>query len=205
MKRNCFIHAFIFALSAIPLVAYSSIPISYFSEEQVTDQQLKDLAVEKLFVPYNSDRAYFENELKQKHTITIWIISQRNQKIELIDALRKIFLEKEDAIIRQPSSYYVDGLNRVIYNTLSGENGFGDLNKGLGAMFKSIALMDGDFDNGKSTAETLKSYSGEELFEYFKENYPDKYENLIRIDKERGRIQQHTANSGGASLNSRDK
>jgi len=187
MKKKHLIFSFILILLFSLTTVRAALDIKYFSEEKISDQQLKDLAVEKLYIPYDADKAYNKSELDQKNTVSIWIMMERKKKIELIDTLKKMWLEKENTVIRLPASHYVDELNGVIYNNLSRENGFEELRRGLGAMFKTIALMDGDYDNGKSMVETLRNYSGEDLFEYFKVNFPDKYEKLVKLDKERGR------------------
>jgi len=168
------------------LPAYSSIPeIDYAKQPPPTEQQLKDLAIEKGLIPSDADKAYFKDELSRKNTVTTWLLLKREDKIKVVDNLKKMFKDKDNVTIKLPSAYYVDEINGVMYNSI--KNGdIDETNKrGIGIMFKTIAMMDGDYDNGKNRIEELRKHVGEELFQIIKEKYPDKYEHLINLDKKK--------------------
>ncbi len=181
---GCTVASFLFSLSTVYALVSKS---AYFSQNKITDQQLEDLAIRKLFIPYNHDDAYYKSELERKNTIPMWISADRSKKIGLIDGVKKAYLEEKHAVIKLPASYYVDEINGVLYSCLESGDYSDDLQKGIGVMFKTIALLDGDFDNGESLIKTLRKYAGEELFMLFKDSYPDKYYKLIKLDKERNR------------------
>ena len=171
-------------LSILP--AHSAIPeIDYVKQPAPTEKQLSDLAVEKGIIPPAADRAYLDNQINQNNTITTWILASRESKIKLIDQLKKIFKDKENVTIKLPDSYYVDEVNGVLYNSI--KNGDIDESKkrGLGVTFVTIAMMDGDYDSGKnSRVEELRKHMGEEMFNRYKKEYPEKYEYLFKLDKQ---------------------
>lgn len=184
--KTLVIISFVFILLSPPVALSLTPPANTLTENKITDQELKDLAVEKLFIPYNADNAYYKSQKEQKNTMTIWVITNRQTKIDLIEKLKEIWLENEKVVIKLPASYYIDEINQAMYNSLKSDSWSDDFQRGLGVMFKAIALMDGDFDNGKSYIATLKAYFSDEWIQFFKDNYPDKYDKLIKLDKERG-------------------
>ena len=46
----------------------------------------------------------------------------------------------------------------------------------LGNIFKTIAVMEGDYDNGKDKVAVAKEYMGEDGFQMYQRMYPEKYE-----------------------------
>ncbi|MEI8349871.1 MAG: hypothetical protein WCI77_06935 [Candidatus Omnitrophota bacterium] len=146
-----------------------------------TDEQLLNLAITKGIIPKNRGTDYFEQELKKKNSIAIWIVWPREGKIALVDSLKKIFLEKEGTKINNPSEYYVDIINTALYNSIC-ENKLKNT-KGIKALFVTTVLMEGDFDNGEDKVELLKNHLGEKLFEAYKKEYPEKYQYLVEMAK----------------------
>jgi hypothetical protein len=163
--------------------AYSIIIERTDGKTVITDEQVKEAAIANGAIPESPEDFDMEKELESKNTIIIWINMDRNDKIRLIDTLKEKFREN-GVIIGYPSEYYVNEINGVIYNDMQREEMINPTKKGVGAIFKSIALMDGDYNNGGSRIEALREYSGEELFEYYKEHYPEKYEYLLKLDSE---------------------
>jgi len=165
--------------------AYPSQSTPWFrSNEHYTDQQLKELAIEYNVIPEETDESYLQTQKEGRKTITIWILSERKEKVATIDSVKKMFLEKRGVKINNPSEYYVDEINGVIYNSTKGDKYFSTSKEGLGVIFRTIALQEGDFDNGKGKVEALKEYMGEEGLKWYKEEYPKKYQYLIEMDKE---------------------
>ena len=59
--------------------------------------------------------------------------------------------------------------------------------KGIGVVFKSIAIQEGDFDakDGRAKTDILRDYFGEKMTEWYKETFPEKYEYLRKLDEEK--------------------
>ena len=57
--------------------------------------------------------------------------------------------------------------------------------KGIGTIFKTIAIMERDYDDGsgRSKVEILKDFLGEEKFEWYKEKYPNKFRCIEKMDE----------------------
>ena len=97
-----------------------------------------------------------------------------------IEFLKKAFAE-EGAVVRKTASFYVNQINIRIYHTLQ-ENKSEYLEIiDLGILFKSLAIMEGDFDDGTNKIEQFKTWYGENGYEQLKENYPEKLEKLSGI------------------------
>ena len=85
--------------------------------------------------------------------------------------------KKDGVIIRLPSEYYVTEITGDIYNSIVN----GDIVvMELGNIFKTIAVMEGDYDNGKDKVAVAKEYMGEDGFRMYQRMYPEKYEKLMR-------------------------
>ncbi len=188
MKKQLIVVLFftvIVSLLYIPSV-YSSIPEILFSKQPPpTEQQLKDLAIEEGLIPLDTDKAHFKDKLSQKNTVTTWLLLKREDKIEVVGTLKKMFKDKDNVNIKLPSAYYVDEINGVMYNSIKRGDIDASNKRGAGVMFKTIAMMDGDYDSGNNRVEELRKHLGEEMFSYYKEEYPEKYEYLLRLDKQR--------------------
>ncbi|MCK5706596.1 MAG: hypothetical protein KAI43_02995 [Candidatus Aureabacteria bacterium] len=172
MKRSIFILLILFTSSI-----YASVPKKDFKLEiieKVTDENLKDLALKKGVIPKNVSK---QEELDKKNTVTLWILQPRDEKINLINFLKKTY--KDDGVfIKKPAELYVDEINTVIYNSLNGDFVFGRDKKGVGVIFKTIAIMDGDFDNGENKLKLLKEWFGPEQTKRIKKYFPGKIEKL---------------------------
>jgi len=150
--------------------------------DRVTDEQLKQLAIVKGLVPYEIDSKFIEREIEEKHTITVWFVITRKDKIRLLDYL-KVLYGNDGVKIRRSSAYYVDEINKVLYNSMMNEEIDAGMKIGLGIFIKSIAIMDGDFDNGKNKEQVFRDWAGEEFLEFYKIAYPDKYQALLEKDQ----------------------
>ena len=171
------------------LVFYVSISFLNFSfafignSEYVTDEQLKDLAIRKGIIPKNITQDYINKNFQQKNTVVLWFIMERKDKIALIDTLKEMFKEK-GVTIKNPSAYYVDNINNVLYKSLLNEDFFVHTKKGIGTIFKTIAIMEGDYDDGsgRSKVEILKDFLGEKLFKWYEKNFPKKVKYLYELE-----------------------
>lgn len=153
-------------------------------DEYYTDEGLRELAIEKGVIPKDADHAYFKEQLAQQNSVTTWILIERKSKIQTVNQLKKMFLEKNGVKIKKPSGYYVDEINGVIYNSTKGDEYFSTAKKGVGIIFKTIAIQEGDCDpsDGRSKVEILRDFFGER-FEWYKKTFPEKYEYLIKLKR----------------------
>lgn len=150
----------------------------------ITDNDLKRVAVEYGVIPENPTEEYTQEQIKEENSVIIWILMTEEKKIPLIDALKEKF--KADGIaIRNPSLYYAHEINGVIWNSIQGDKFFSARKKGAGLIFRTIAIMEGDFDDGsgRTAMELFKDWFGEEEVEWFKQTYPEKYQYLIELDR----------------------
>ncbi len=149
-----------------------------------TDDDLKSSAIDEGLIPSNADENYIQEEIKNKNTITFWIAVDRENKISMVNGLKRMFNEQSGVIIRKSAAYYVDEINAILWNSIQN----GDIKdtgiKGLGYIFKTIAIMDGDFDNGEDKVKLIKEYVGEDYLEQYKKENPDKYDELIERRQE---------------------
>lgn len=99
----------------------------------------------------------------------------------MVDYLKESFMIKSGVVIKNPSEYYVDEINGVIYNSIEND-GKSTARNGVGIIFRTIALMEGDYGNGGSKIEALREYLGTERFEEYKRMYLEKYQYLVEMD-----------------------
>ena len=143
------------------------------------DSELYNLALEKGLIKAD---LHDKNEIERikQNTFLLWIIYDRDEKKEMVNFLKKAFAE-EGAVVRKTASFYVNQINIRIYHTLQ-ENKSEYLEIiDLGILFKSLAIMEGDFDDGTNKIEQFKIWYGENGYEQLKENYPEKLEKLSGI------------------------
>jgi tetratricopeptide (TPR) repeat protein len=147
--------------------------------EHYTDKQLQTLAIQKDIIPQEPDEDYIQKAIQQKETIILWLIMDREDKITMIDGLKERY-RQNGITVRYPSSYYVDEINGVIYKSIIKGDKDTVLRKGIGTCFKTIAIMDGDYNDGRDKIEIFIDYLGEEMLEIYKQMYPDKYKRLLK-------------------------
>ena len=155
-----------------------------FSTNVITDKELRNLAIEEGIFPANIEDFNIQEEVKAKNTVTIWYAMDRAEKITLITETKKLHADKGGAIIKRPSSYYVNEINDVLYNSIKNGDIWSMRKKGLGNIFKTIAIMDGDYDDGRDKVEILNEHLSDKMLAYFRENYPDKYMELLEIKRQ---------------------
>jgi hypothetical protein len=84
--------------------------------------------------------------------------------------------------IRVPVEYYVKEIDLLIQNSV--KNGDEQsLDNGWVISFKTIAAMEGDWDNGEDKLQFAQELMGPEIFKQFMKTYPDKYEKLLKQSK----------------------
>ncbi len=148
-------------------------------QEVITDEYLRTLAVEKGVVKENWKDIGYDDELRERNTIVMWILFSGEEKTAVVDGFKDAFKQR-GINIERASEYYVSEINNVIYrNILTGDVTNAN-KKGLGVIFKTLVLMEGDFGDGKDKIESLREYIGQEKFDEYKKAYPKKYERLLK-------------------------
>ena len=107
-----------------------------------------------------------------------WISLSQEMKNALVERFIQIENDEGGVILKLPASYYAKEINNLVQTYITTKNEEG-LNTSIGVTLHTIAAMEGDWDNGENKLEHAKKWMGEEYFEFFKENYPEKYKRLI--------------------------
>jgi len=178
--QNKLIAFFIFILlAAVP--AYSFQAVDTDPEFQPSQAELLDFAVQKGEVPANRDEAYFYKKVaEEKDTLSAWVGFSQEDKIAILKVLIETF-GKEGAVVKRSPVYYSREIDKILYNGLKSGT-FREM-KGIGMIFKTIAILDGDFDNGEDPKVLLETWAPSEAIEAFKKNNPERYERVFGEQK----------------------
>ena len=184
MKKFLFLWVICSALFLHAVCAEANYLELYQGQLPPSDEEVVNLAIEKGVLPEDLDTIDKQEELESGNSMTFWLLIERQDKISTTDMLIKMFEAKENVIIRKSATYYVDEINGVLYNSIKNGDIVNFKNKGLGSIFKTIAIMDGDFDNGQDKVELFKEWLGEDILELYRQEHPDKYQKLLEIRQE---------------------
>lgn len=148
-----------------------------------TDEEVKELAIEFGFIkPDLSDR------YKANDTVTnwkLWVIRSREEKRLMVRQMKKIYAEADDAVILKPDDHYVDEINIRIQNILR-EGNIDYFNKvAVPTLFKSLAIIEGDYNDGRThPLQLIRNWFGESGVEQMKERFPERYEKLRLMEQD---------------------
>jgi hypothetical protein len=105
-----------------------------------------------------------------------WMAKDEDFKQQIIRSYIKA--AKEDhVIIRLPAEYYKKEMESLVQNSIKNGEEAG-IDNSFGATLKIIAIMEGDWDNGRNKLEYAKEFMGPVVFEDFIKRYPTKYKKL---------------------------
>jgi hypothetical protein len=149
----------------------------------LTDEYLRQVAVEKGILPPDWQNVDITKEAQERNTIVMWLLLSHEEKKAVVDGLKENF-RASGVVIEHPSDHYVSEINGIIYRSIITGDISSTNKKGLGTIFKTVALMDGDFDDGQNKIKALQDYIGQEKFEEYKKLYPDKYRHLLEMDNQ---------------------
>ncbi|MDD3375151.1 MAG: hypothetical protein PHY73_05460 [Candidatus Omnitrophica bacterium] len=172
MKKYFFIAILLFFTSYVH--AFQAVDIN--PEFQPTQEELLGLAIEKDFVPADHGEEYFREKIKEKDTLLAWVGLSQEDKIKILGALIEIH-RQEGTIVERHPVYYAKEIDKTLYIGLR-KGTFREMG-GIGIVFKTIAVMDGDFDNGEDPKVLLESWMPVEVIEVFKQTYPKKYKRIF--------------------------
>lgn len=191
MKCSIFIILFLSILICANATTFFQLNIIDYSnaerQDYPTGEELVSLATDKGLLPESNSDFDLQKHIREKNSLIIWLVSPRQYKIDLIDQLKDMNFHKEGITISNHSAYYVDQINNVIYISLKEDQIEGYNKKGIGEIFKTIAIQEGDFDtnDGRNAMEIMRDYWGEEEFEWYKNTFPKKFEALNRINNKK--------------------
>jgi len=156
----------------------------YQRQSYPSDEEVVNIAIQKGILPQDLDIIDAQEQLKAGNSVIFWLLTPRQDKISAIDELKKMFETKENVLIRKSAIYYVNEMNGVLYHSIDNEDISTFKYKGIGTLFKTIAVMDGDFDNGQDRVELFKEWLGEDVLNIYRQDNPDKYQRLLEIRQE---------------------
>ncbi|RJO63647.1 MAG: hypothetical protein C4540_06725 [Candidatus Omnitrophota bacterium] len=150
--------------------------------KHVSDDQLRERAIERYIIPWNADEAYFREAVEQENSIAVWMMLGRKEKLELVTGMIARYAQN-NVTIKRPPGFYVDAMNAVLYQCMEGEP-FEENTRGyIRILFDTTAILYGDFDNGTDKVEMVRKLLGEDQFEEYKQIFRDTYEALRKEEK----------------------
>lgn len=105
-----------------------------------------------------------------------WAHSDPRFKLALVTNMIKLWSQHHVAI-RRPAEYYVHELDLEVKNSLVNGTSALDPDVSVGAAFRTIAVMDCDWDDGRDRLASAKEWLGPEM-EMVRQRYPEKYKRL---------------------------
>ncbi len=127
-------------------------------------------------------------EAQSRFNCTQWRDLSPEVKLQLLTALIAMAKQREMVTIRLSPEYYVRELDALINRYVSTNNQEA-LKGSVGVTWKTIVVMEGDWDNGEDPLDYAQKIMGRELFDTFRKIYPDKYQHLV--DLHAGRQPSH--------------
>ncbi len=112
---------------------------------------------------YNTLDKYKQAYLEGKcSSVWMWMHMDEENKRDFIHNLRQTFEEKDNVLIKKPTDYYVKMIDKVVESAPQAAS------LKLGAIFKTIVIIEYDFDEGIDKDKTAKQWLGE-YYEKLKE------------------------------------
>ena len=111
-------------------------------------------------------------------TFRSWLASSQTEKLDFVTKLIQA-LKNNGTTLRLPAAYYVHEMDSLVANTQANEGDPG-LNQSVGYSFKTIAVMDCDWDNGQDRLRYAQKLMGPDIFAAYQKNYPEKYQHLVK-------------------------
>ena len=104
---------------------------------------------------YNTTNEYIEAfNAGRCSSVWLWIHLDKSAKIELVNGIKHMVREKENVIVNKPAKFYVHEIDDVIANDPA------TIDYAIMALFRAIAVMEYDYDEGIDKEETAKKWLG---------------------------------------------
>lgn len=148
-----------------------------------TDQEVIDTAIEAGFI-----RSDLGDDYVVEHNASdwkVWIVRSRAEKRDLVKQMKSTFAEIDEAVILNPNEHYVNEINIRIQNVLKQGNldYFDKIT--VPTLFKSLAIIEGDYNDGQTQPlQLIRNWFGEPGIEQMKQRFPERYEQLRRLEKD---------------------
>ncbi|MFH1902126.1 MAG: hypothetical protein ABIK26_07735 [Candidatus Omnitrophota bacterium] len=134
--------------------------ISPFAYATTTNFDWNRLPAEKDTKEYENKKYKTLEEYKQAYiegkcsSVWVWIHMGQEEKIALVDNLKQRFRKIDNVIINEPAEFYIYQLDYVIANAPNSKN------FRLKILFRTIAVMEYDFDEGIDKGITARKWLG---------------------------------------------
>lgn len=99
-------------------------------------------------------------------SVWLWTHLKEDEKRALVEALKHLYEERDQVLIRHNSAYYVERLDELIVEDPQAKH------YSLGVIFRAAAVMANDFDEGRTYEETAQYWLGTAypFYQEFKKN-----------------------------------
>jgi len=95
-------------------------------------------------------------------SVWLWMHMDERRKIHLVDNLKETFMRNSKAVVRKPSGFYVKALDEAVASDPQAKN------YKLAVLFRALAIIEYDYDEGIDKEETAKNWLGS-AYPIFKE------------------------------------
>jgi len=89
----------------------------------------------------------------------LWMHVDKKKKIEMINTLKSMLKERSNIIVTQPAEFYIERIDDMAENDEQVKNFT------FGAVFKAIAIIEYDYDEGIDKDKTAKKWLGDYYWE----------------------------------------
>ncbi len=148
-----------------------------------SDQEVIETAVTMGFLKPDLSDPYVAEETASAWKV--WIVRTREEKRALIKEMKSTFAQADNAVILKSDEHYVDEINIRIQNVLEEANldYFDTIT--VPTLFKSLAIIEGDYNDGRTKPlQLIRNWFGETGIEQMKERFPERYEQLRMLEQD---------------------
>ena len=148
------------------------------SNKQYTDNELRQLALETGILPAGYEDAFIKKDLEKRDMVIVWILLSQDDKIKIVENIKKEFI-KNNVVILKNSIYYVNKINNIIYQSILSRDANFRLDDKIKSLMKLIAVIEGDYDDGRNKKDVLVEYIGEDAANEYKFKYPFEFKSFF--------------------------
>ena len=121
---------------------------------------------------------------QSKFNCSQWRALSPEMKLPLMEALISMARQRDSITIRLSAEYYVRELDALI-NRYVETNNQEALKGSVAIAWKTIVVMEGDWDNGEDPLDYAQKFMGKDLLDTFRKIYPEKYQHLVDLHSAR--------------------
>ena len=120
---------------------------------------------------------------QSRFSLADWQALAQERKAPIIQGAIELH-DQHGTAIRRPAEFYVRELDALAEKYRA--NGNPHIADPVAVAFQSIALMEGDWDNGEDPLLLAQQFMGE-AFAVFQQRFPEKYQHLVELSEARSR------------------